>query len=44
MEKLREEYVTPELIVYGNVEEITQGGHMVNADSPDGINNAFSNA
>ena len=44
MEKLREEYVVPELIVYGNVEEITQNGHQINADTPVGINNALSNA
>ena len=43
MEKLKEEYVAPELIVYGNVEEITQGGRFRSADSPQGINNGFSN-
>jgi hypothetical protein len=37
-------YSAPELTVYGDVEEITQNGHMTNADSPTGINNAFSNA
>lgn len=36
-------YVTPELTVYGDVEEITQGGFQQNADVPMGNNNAFSN-
>jgi hypothetical protein len=36
-------YETPELTVYGNVEEITLNGHQVNADTPNGNNNtAFS--
>jgi hypothetical protein len=40
----RKTYNEPELTVYGDVEEITQNGHQINADSPSGINNAFSNA
>jgi hypothetical protein len=35
-------YNDPELTVYGNVEEITQGGVQANADTPTGNNNAFS--
>jgi len=36
-------YAKPELVVYGNVEEITQNGHQPNADVPAGPNNtAFS--
>ena len=36
-------YVEPRVTVYGDVEEITQNGHQVNADVPAGNNNtAFS--
>jgi hypothetical protein len=36
-------YVEPTVTVYGDVEEITQNGHQVNADVPAGNNNtAFS--
>lgn len=44
MEARKKSYAEPELTVYGNVEVITQNGNQANADSPNGINNAFSNA
>lgn len=43
MEATKKSYSEPELTVYGNVEEITQNGTLANADTPNGINNAFSN-
>jgi hypothetical protein len=39
----KKNYVEPRVTVYGDVEEITQNGHQVNADVPAGNNNtAFS--
>lgn len=39
MEAEKQEYVAPRLVVYGNVEEITQEAGVVNADLPHGPNN-----
>jgi hypothetical protein len=43
MEYQKKSYSTPQLIVHGDVEQLTLNGHQVNADIPKGNNNtAFS--
>ncbi len=42
MESKKKVYSKPELVIHGDVEEITQAGACPNADVPAGVNNAFS--
>ena len=42
MESKKKVYAKPELVIHGDVEEITQLGGCPNADVVSGVNNAFS--